>query len=124
MLQTGLTPEKASVDEEFWCGVLQEVAVPGCREDPALFMKKAVEFANEKCWGTLSCVVVAHPRTQHAYKIEFETAIAELQYGTVAINVPGTVAFGVTRLGWGGFPGINSGKYRKWQLEGAQHHVI
>ena len=97
VIQTGLSPEDAIGDVENWCGVLQEVALPGCGGDPAVFLDAAVKFANERCWGTLSCVMIAHPATQKAVKTEFERAIAELQYGTVCVNVPGTVGFGVTK---------------------------
>jgi hypothetical protein len=35
--------------------VLQEVALPGTEADPEKFLKAAVAFANNRCWGTLSC---------------------------------------------------------------------
>jgi len=117
MLKADLRPEQAALDEEFWCGVLQEVALPGCGGDASKFLTAAVPFANDKCWGTLSCAVIAHPATQKAHKEEFEAAIAALRYGTICINVPGIVGFALTKLSWGGFPGstpadIGSGNCR------------
>lgn len=33
---------------ENWCGVLQEVALPGCKGDPDKFMEAATRFANDR----------------------------------------------------------------------------
>ena len=46
---------QAQTKTENWCGVLQEVALPGTYGDPEAFLDAAVKFANEECWGTLSC---------------------------------------------------------------------
>ena len=46
---------QAQTKTENWCGVLQEVALPGTYNDPEAFLDAAVKFANEECWGTLSC---------------------------------------------------------------------
>ena len=54
---------QAKTDTENWCGVLQEVALPGTGGDPAAFLAAAVAFANERCWGTLSCSLMVHPST-------------------------------------------------------------
>lgn len=32
--------------------------------DPERFMREAAAFANDRCWGTLSCSVFVHPATQ------------------------------------------------------------
>lgn len=104
-IKTGLTPETAVTDIENWCTVLQEVALPGCNGDAGAFLDAAVDFANNKCWGTLSCVVIADPKTQRGLKGKFEDFIADLKYGNICINVPGSVGFGSTKLSWGGFPG-------------------
>ena len=32
--------------------------------DPAQFMATALDFANNRCWGTLSCSIFVHPTTQ------------------------------------------------------------
>ena len=55
---------QARTQTENWCGVLQEVALPGTGADPARFMEAAVKFANERCWGSLSCSMMACPRTK------------------------------------------------------------
>ncbi len=52
---------QAQTKTENWCGVLQEVALPGTQGDPEAFLEAAVKFANEECWGTLSCALMVHP---------------------------------------------------------------
>ena len=64
LLKTGLAPEAAATGGENWCGVLQEVALEGTGGDPAAFMAAAVDFANARCWGTLSAALFIHPKTQ------------------------------------------------------------
>ena len=51
---------QARTETENWCGVLQEVALPGTYGDPEAFLEAAVKFANEDCWGTLSCAMMVH----------------------------------------------------------------
>ena len=57
-LQPSLDPDvQVDLSTENWCGVLQEVALPGTGADPAAFMDQAVAFANDRIWGTLSCCI-------------------------------------------------------------------
>ncbi|GAB4824152.1 hypothetical protein N2152v2_011198 [Parachlorella kessleri] len=125
-LKTGLSPEQArasqpaapvgvpagmcmcagaNTQDENWCGVMQEVAFPGCGGDAGKFLDAVVPYCNDKCWGTLSCAMVIHPTTQKRYRDAYEGAIADLKYGAIAVNCPGLVAFCATKLGWGGYPG-------------------
>ena len=39
---------QANTQTENWCGVLQEVVLPGLGSDPAAFLDAAVSFCNEK----------------------------------------------------------------------------
>lgn len=105
LLMTGLSPDEAATQDENWCGVLQEVALPGCGSDPAAFMAAAAAFANDRCWGTLSCAVFVHPATRRKHGAAYDGLIAGLRYGAIAVNCPGTMSFAITRLGWGAFPG-------------------
>lgn len=42
--------------------MLQEVALPGGQmADPSLFLPAVTKFANERCWGNLSCSLFVHP---------------------------------------------------------------
>lgn len=106
LLQAGLSEDQVDGQVENWCGVLQEVSLPS--DTPAEYLARSVNFANENCWGTLSCMVIAHPTSQRSLQKEFDAAIQNLEFGTICINVPGTIGFGATRLAWGGWPGASS----------------
>ena len=88
---------------EAFCGILAETALPS--KDPGEFLTDMVEFANESCWGTLSCVVIAHPATQKGYGEAFEDAIASLRYGGIAVNCFAGVIYALVGPTWGAFPG-------------------
>lgn len=90
---------------ENWCGVLQEVALPDCGNDPVAFLKQAVMMANGSCWGTLSCSLFVPPDVQHSHPDAVDEAVASLKYGSVCINASSIVGFPCTRLSWGAFPG-------------------
>lgn len=77
----------------------------GASPDPAAFLKAATEFANNKCFGTLSSAMFIHPATQREARSAFDQAVAELRYGSIAVNCPGMVSFGITKLMWGAHPG-------------------
>lgn len=104
LLKAGLTPDQAALEDENWSGCLQEVCLD-CGGDPTRFMAAALDFANNRCWGTLSCSVFVHPTTQRQYQAAFEELIAGLQYGAIAVNVPSLLSFVTTKLPWGAFPG-------------------
>lgn len=99
-LKTGLSPATCAVDQENWCGVLQEVSLD-CADTADAFFKAAASFANETCWGTLSCAVLVDAHTQHQHQVAFDAFIAALRYGSVCVNVPCMIGFGITRLSWG-----------------------
>ena len=64
---------QAQTKTENWCGVLQEVALPGTYGDPEAFLDAAVKFANEECWGTLSCSLMvwssSPSKAEHLHQI-------------------------------------------------------
>jgi acyl-CoA reductase-like NAD-dependent aldehyde dehydrogenase len=88
---------------EAFCGVLAQTELPGT--DARAFLKNAVAFCNEQLWGTLNACIIAHPATVEALGASFEDAIAELEYGTVAINHWAALAYGLGSTAWGAFPG-------------------
>lgn len=48
---------------ENWCGVLQEVALPGAElAEASAFLPAATAFANDRLDGNLSCTLLVHPR--------------------------------------------------------------
>eukprot|EP00803_Ostreobium_quekettii_P003512 evm.model.scf_151.13 EVM.evm.TU.scf_151.13 scf_151:96455-100439(-) len=102
---SGLSPDEAQTRRENWCGVLQEVCLPGCGNDVDKFSREAVAFANNKCWGTLSCSLIVHPATKRAFPRAVEHALEELKYGTIVVNGPAPVGFAIMPLTWGAYPG-------------------
>ncbi len=104
----GLDPE--AEDEicfrtEAFCGLTGETELPA--KDAAEFLDRAVEFANEKLWGTLNITLIVHPASlwDASTRSAFGRAIANLRYGTVAINHWAGVNFGMMTTSWGAFPG-------------------
>lgn len=87
---------------ELFCGALAEVRID--TSSPDEFMKLAVGFANERCWGTLSCVIVADDETREEYAGGLDRAVEELQYGVIGINLWSGVVFGLVSPPWGSFP--------------------
>lgn len=88
---------------EGFCGVLNVVDIP--TGDPVEYLDKAVAFANDELWGNLSCSIMIHPKTRKAHPAAVDRAIAELRYGTVAVNAWAGAGCALMVSGWGGFPG-------------------
>jgi aldehyde dehydrogenase (NAD(P)+) len=60
----------------------------------------SVQLANDYLFGSLSCTVVAPETTP-----DVEQAIADLKYGTIAVNVWSAIGYLATGCTWGAFPG-------------------
>ena len=69
------------------------------------FLKRAVEFANERCFGTLGCQILIDPKTRKTHHQSFEERLAELRYGTIGVNAWSGVGFLLPNAAWGAFPG-------------------
>ncbi len=104
-----LIPEVAPNDGEYalsneaFCGVLA-VCELGASE-PGAFLEAATRFANERVWGSLSCMVLIDGKTEKQHASAFEKAMAELRYGGIGVNVWAGVIFGSCALTWGAHPG-------------------
>lgn len=87
---------------EYFAPVLGVVEVPGSGQE---FLDAAVAYANEQLQGTLGANLIIAPSTERALGPGFERAIANLRYGSIAIN--GWTAFGfiTPTMTWGAFPG-------------------
>jgi acyl-CoA reductase-like NAD-dependent aldehyde dehydrogenase len=94
--------EYALVEEAF-CGVLAVVEIES--QSAPEFLAKAVEFANDRVWGTLSCTVLIDRSTQQQYQPELDNAISKLKYGAIGINVWSAMLFYVGSTTWGAYPG-------------------
>lgn len=101
----GVSPAKGeyALTNEAFCGVIAEVALPA--SDPATFLSQMVPFANDVCWGTLSCVVLVHPTTERQHASSFEKAIGDLRYGGIGVNAFAGVIYALVSPTWGAYPG-------------------
>ncbi|HSS23666.1 MAG TPA: aldehyde dehydrogenase family protein [Mycobacterium sp.] len=105
-LITGVDPgdtKAHAFTEEFFGPVQATTALPG--RDAAEFLRNAVHFANDTLHGTLGVNLIIHPRTIAELGPAHEEAIAELRYGTVAVNAWTGVGYLTPRASWGAFPG-------------------
>ena len=79
-------------------------------DDPLEFLERAVEFANNRLWGTLSADLVVHPESLKDPRIAkaVERAVARLRYGVVTLNAWSGFAFVYGTPPWGAYPGATS----------------
>lgn len=90
---------------EAFCGVFSETALEA--RSVKEYVAKAVEFANQRLWGTLSATILVHPATLKDPEIAeaVDQAIADLRYGTVAVNSWSALGYGLVVAPWGAYPG-------------------
>jgi hypothetical protein len=104
----GIDPERRDdicFTTESFCSIFAETALPAA--STAVFIDRAVEFANETLWGTLNATVIVDPRTgrQPAVRAAIERALTNLRYGTVSLNAWAALGFALGTTTWGAFPG-------------------
>jgi len=87
---------------EYFAPVLGVIQVPGLGQE---FLDAAIEHANDRLAGTLGANVLIDPSTEEALGSGFTRAIADLRYGSVAINTWTAFAYLNASLAWGGYPG-------------------
>lgn len=71
---------------------------------PLEFLDRAVDFMNERIWGTLAATLTVPDELQRRHSDRLEAATERLQYGTVGINQWTGVAYGLMSPPWGAFP--------------------
>jgi aldehyde dehydrogenase (NAD(P)+) len=118
--------------EEPFCSILSETEVGS--DDPIEFLDRAVDFANNRLWGTLSADIVVHPKSLKDPRVAeaLERAIARLRYGAVTINSWTGFLFSFASPPWGGHPSstppdIQSGNgwvHNTSMLEGVEKAVL
>ena len=102
----GIHPEEKDdpcFSTECFMPVLAQTALAGA--DAVEFLKNAVDFCNETLWGTLCANLIIHPRTARDLGAKLEDAIAELRYGSVAVNQWVAMGYVWGSTSWGAFPG-------------------
>jgi hypothetical protein len=118
-------------EESFVC-VCAEIGLDAV--DEKQFLARAVEFANEKLWGTLSAALTVHPSFRRTAEKEafFQQRLADLQYGAVGVNHWPGLVYAMMSPPWGGYPhstladaqsGIGS-VHNTFMLEGVEKTVL
>ncbi|MEV0892593.1 aldehyde dehydrogenase family protein [Promicromonospora sp. NPDC050262] len=97
-----VTAGDPACSDEYFAPVLAWTQLPGTGAE---FLRAAVGFANDSLYGTLGANVVVRPQDRRAMGAAFDDAIADLRYGTVAINAWTGVGFLLPGATWGAFPG-------------------
>jgi len=92
-----------ALTNEAFCGVLAEVALDA--STPEQFLDAAVRFANDDCWGTLSCMIIIDEASQKKHAEIFDRAIEQLRYGGIGINAFSGMIYASVTPTWGAFPG-------------------
>jgi hypothetical protein len=130
--------DPASEDEiafttEAFCGVIGEVGLDAPRS-VVEYIEQAVEFCNDRLWGTLSATIIVHPTSLKDPMIAdaVERAIDHLRYGSVVVNHWSAVPYGMVSTSWGAYPGhtpedIQSGTgvvHNTYLLEDVEKSVV
>jgi aldehyde dehydrogenase (NAD(P)+) len=104
LLVTGIdaSADHPAFREEVFGPAMATTSLPG---DSAEFLRAAVDFANDRLYGTLSVNLIVHPETARQLADELDRAIARLRFGGIGINVWAGAAFLLARAAWGAFPG-------------------
>jgi hypothetical protein len=92
-----------ALTNEAFCGVLAEVALEA--STPAEFLDAAVRFANDDCWGTLSCVLIIDEAAQRQHAEALDRALEQLRYGGIGINAFAGMIYAAVTATWGAYPG-------------------
>jgi aldehyde dehydrogenase (NAD(P)+) len=87
---------------EFFGPAMVTTSLPG---DARQYLRRAVEFCNDRLYGTLSVNIIIHPATRKQLGTDFDRAIADLRYGGIGINAWVGAAFLLPRAAWGAYPG-------------------
>ena len=103
-LDPGRTDDICFTTEAF-CSVFGELPLPS--SDIPDYLARAVTFANDSLWGSLNATLILHPRSMRDPEVgaAVDRAVADLRYGTVAINHWSALGFALGVTPWGAFPG-------------------
>lgn len=90
---------------EAFCSVMGATSLRAGSADE--FIRRAVQFANDVTWGSLSVNLLVHPKSlrDRATRQSFEQAIDDLRYGTVSVNHWAAISYGLVTTPWGAYPG-------------------
>jgi hypothetical protein len=108
MLIEGVAPEQQDdivFTTEAFCGLFAETALAAASVPE--YIERAVAFANDNIWGSLNVTLLVHPKSlsDPATAAAVEQAVANLRFGTVAVNYWAGVGFALGMTTWGAYPG-------------------
>jgi hypothetical protein len=96
--------DEYALNVEAFCAVLAITNLDDYT-DSTDYLLKAVDFCNERIWGTLSMTLLIDDNTKKSMGKTFDDAIAKLRYGGIGVNVWAGVVYGLVSTSWGAFPG-------------------
>ena len=94
--------DEPAFSNEYFGPVLGITELPGTGVE---FLRRSVETSNNTLRGTLGANIIISPATRKQIGAEFEDIIADLHYGTIAINAWTAVGYLTANATWGAFPG-------------------
>lgn len=89
-------------EESFVCACAETALIADSGKD---FLKRAIDFVNERVWGTLGVGLMVPAGFRRQSPQAFDEALARLRYGTVGVNVWPALAYAMMCVPWGGYPG-------------------
>lgn len=103
-LRRNLDPDREShlFEQESFVCVTGEVSLDA--DSPLAFLNRAVDFMNDRIWGTLAATLTLPNDFRRTHPAAFERAVERLRYGTVGINQWTGVAYGLMSPPWGAYP--------------------
>ena len=99
LILTDLGPADPACRTEYFAPVLGVTVLPGTGLD---FLRRAVDFANDRLAGTLGANIIALP--QQVRTPSFRRTLVDLRYGTIGVNAWTGVGFLTARAPWGAYP--------------------
>jgi aldehyde dehydrogenase (NAD(P)+) len=74
--------------------------------DEREFLRRAVDFANDKLWGTLSAAITVHPsfRREPSGEAALQAALGALRHGSIGVNYWPALVYAMMSPPWGGYP--------------------
>jgi hypothetical protein len=90
---------------EAFCCLIGDTALDAA--NPSHYLDAAVEFCNDRLWGSLVATLLAHPRSHRDRSLAAaqRRAVSGLRYGTVSVNLFSGLAFALSAASWGPYPG-------------------
>jgi acyl-CoA reductase-like NAD-dependent aldehyde dehydrogenase len=97
--------DRAPFETECFTSAFVETGIEA--DSVVAYLEQAVDFCNESIWGTLGVGIIVHPDSlaDPAIAAAVDRAIADLRYGTVAVNIWAAVTYAMVTTPWGAYPG-------------------